>query len=609
MDIDFFTDGFVSDFKNYETAKINSKEDRINKENHYRLAVVKFVKDHVADKYLDAFPTDGAVSDPHEFAYPTPRSWEMVVKILSVLDENEPEYLEELVKGCIGETAGNLFIKFIENYKGLEIDIPGFVGREEEFRLPRPDRHDHVSQIMASVVFYLEHDPEKYMELWIQVVNVLHNENNTYGNYASYDGIIMKYLYSNMQLLLRKDLVKDLHEFSKRITCYNLLHINKDEKLSKYIVEYSPEFRLLLAAKKIGNEFPYYSPATARVRFKQDNKTPTMGINCSLVIAYNEEFIKKLTDEELTAVVLHEIFHYMHGHHERYMNSSSKDTLPFKIHNMAMDIEINEFINNLPEGVFRAENFNLPERKSYEEYLLLLKENMQSNVQLQKILGVDGEQEQSQNKMPVNDLNLDGYTDDHQDILNKLVEEIEEIKKNIGTESGSDGINRRIQKRKYRWEQVFQNIVSTKITEITVGFKYRTFEKANRRYVHTPDIILPVFIDRKIKISLAIIMDISGSMGSKTDKMYGVMKSMVDILDMEIDITILEVDTDVENIMRGFDLNRETVESKDGGGTDMGAGLYYIQENKIEADLIVVMTDSYTPWPNPPILADKTSLS
>jgi predicted metal-dependent peptidase len=378
-------------------------------------------------------------------------------------------------------------------------------------------------------------------------------------------------------------------------------------------VEYPPEFRVLLAARKAGEMFPYYYPAVTRLRFREDNKnTPTMGINCSLVITYNVGFINKLTDKELTTVVLHEILHYMNGHHARHMNNSLKDTLPFETHNIAMDLEINELIAmdiekqlfnrddayryDLPEGACRAENFNLPKRKSYEEYLLLIKKkSLQSN-----------DTDQAQDKMPINDLRLDGYSDSYKDVLNELIEECKEHEKNIGNGNEAYDINRRIQKRKYRWEQVFQNIITTKIAEIIAGFKYRTFEKANRRYVHTPDIILPVFIDRKVKISLVIIMDISGSMYDITDKMYGVMKSMIDILDMAIDITILEVDTDVENIMRGFDLKRETIKSKSGGGTDMGTGLRYIQENKIEPDLIVIMTDSYTPWPDPPILADKT---
>jgi len=371
------------------------------------------------------------------------------------------------------------------------------------------------------------------------------------------------------------------------------------------------DFRVIKAAKKVADNLPYYYPAISRLRFMKDNKnTDTMSINCSLVIKYNEEFIKELTDTQLSAVILHEILHYINGHHTRYMNNPLKDTLPHDIHNIAMDIEINEIINNylhgddeeynfdeyksiynfnLPEDACRAKDFDFPKRKSYEEYLQLINKNYERNVQ---------------GKMPGNDLNLDNYNNDYRDALNELIEECIEHQKNC--ESGAYDINRRAKKIKYRWEQVFQNIIAAKTTEITSGFRYRTFEKANRRYVHTPDIILPVFIDRKVKMFLAIIMDISGSMHDITDKMYGVMKSIIDITDMETYIMVLEVDTYVENIMYGFDLKRETIKSKSGGGTDMGAGLFFLWENRIEPDLVVVMTDSYTPWPDPPILANKT---
>ena len=318
-----------------------------------------------------------------------------------------------------------------------------------------------------------------------------------------------------------------------------------------------------------------------------------MAVSSSLVISYNEEFVQSLTDNELSAVVLHELLHYMNGHHARYMNNKLKDTVPYVIHNIAMDIEVNEFIDSLPPNAWIAGTCGFPEMKSYEEYLLLLKDKTEEALQA---LG----------KMPDNDLTLDGYNDTHWAILSALIEECKEHEKNVGAGSDFDIVNRRIKKRKYRWEQVFQNILSAKVTEIISGFRYRTFEKANRRYVHTPDIVLPVFVDRKVKISLVIIMDVSGSMIDITDKMYGIMKSMVDILDMDIDITILEVDAAVVHILRGFDLNRDTVESARGGGTDMGAGLHYFQEYNIKSDLIMVMTDSYTPWPAPPIFSDKT---
>jgi hypothetical protein len=55
------------------------------------------------------------------------------------------------------------------------------------------------------------------MELWIQVINVLHNNN--------YDSLIMKYLFPNVKLLFDSGTIKpaEVKEFSRRIPCYDLL--------------------------------------------------------------------------------------------------------------------------------------------------------------------------------------------------------------------------------------------------------------------------------------------------------------------------------------------------------------------------------------------------
>jgi len=353
------------------------------------------------------------------------------------------------------------------------------------------------------------------------------------------------------------------------------------------------EYRFIKAAKRVGNNYPYYSPVIPRLRFRNDsNNIETMGINCSLAISFNESFTNKLEDIHLENIILHEILHYINGHHARYQNNLLRDTLPHFIHNIAMDLEINEFIPDLPDSAFKARDFGLPERRSYEEYLGII--NREMPPKLKALI-------ESKDFTMVEDLQMDGYDEMYQEILYNLIKECD-----AGTETASDDVNRKIVKKKYPWEQVFQNIVATKVTEIAAGYNYRTFEKTNRRYAHFSDIILPQYFDRKTKMSLAIIMDISGSMSENVNKMYGVMKSIIDILDLEIDITILEVNASVANIMYNFDLKRESIASKDGGGTDMGAGLNYIQDNNINPDLVIVMTDSYTPWPNPPILSDKT---
>jgi hypothetical protein len=144
---------------------------------------------------------------------------------MSVLDQNEGDYIAERVKGCVGETAGAYFLNFSLENKGLGIDIPSFVGKEDKFFLPEPERHDHVSRIMAVVVYYLEHEPKKYLNLWLRTLDVLHNENERFGKYAAYDNFIMKYLYANIKHLLNSKAVapKDLKELSKKIPCYDLL--------------------------------------------------------------------------------------------------------------------------------------------------------------------------------------------------------------------------------------------------------------------------------------------------------------------------------------------------------------------------------------------------
>jgi MoxR-like ATPase len=222
LDMEYFLDGFVSGWANYELAKINTPAQQIDKVIDYRIKFANFLKEN--PMYIEGFPKDGTANNK-EVAYPTPRSWEMVVKILSVLDKNEPDYIEELVKGCVGEAAGTLFLKFIEKDKGLRLDIPRLAGREDKFVLPNPDRHDHVSQIMAAVVYYLEQNPKKYFNLWLRTLDLLHNENGQFGDYAAYDNFIMKYLLANIKLLLKTKTIepKDMKDLSKRIPCYDLL--------------------------------------------------------------------------------------------------------------------------------------------------------------------------------------------------------------------------------------------------------------------------------------------------------------------------------------------------------------------------------------------------
>lgn len=215
-DADFYADGFMSDFNNYEIPKINNAEVRAKKEVQYRVLMGKLFKEH--PEYVSRMPE--SYECENDVAFPTPRSWMNLVKILSVLDGNEEAYLEELIIGCVGLDAGRLFIAhYLHDVDAFTIDLTSYLGKENTFFLPHPERHDEAYQVMNVAVYYLSQDTKKYYPLWVRVMNLMHNKKNLYGNYAAHDGLYMAYLQQALKLIMTnypaktKTIAKDVDDW------------------------------------------------------------------------------------------------------------------------------------------------------------------------------------------------------------------------------------------------------------------------------------------------------------------------------------------------------------------------------------------------------------
>ena len=180
QNIEQFCQGIISDFSNYEYAIINSEEEQLAKKIQYSVFVSDFIRKN--PQYLPDEIPDADMSEQTDVAYPTSRSWSNAIRILSVLDKNEPDYIKELLDGCIGIEASKAFRKFIQSNNKF-IDLTQFVGnnKEQTFKLPNPDRHDEVMHIMESIVALLKSDVKKYMVLAVRIINILHNKNKKYG--------------------------------------------------------------------------------------------------------------------------------------------------------------------------------------------------------------------------------------------------------------------------------------------------------------------------------------------------------------------------------------------------------------------------------------------
>lgn len=399
-------------------------------------------------------------------------------------------------------------------------------------------------------------------------------------------------------------------------------------------------YELQDALSNIEDEYPYYIPFITYCRFVESKDVPTFAINASLKVMYNENFISDLTTQQLEFVLLHEFMHVAHNHPER--GKRYKNKIPFDIINIAADLEINSVLLSKtsltpPLCCVEPGRFGFPMNKSMEEYIdLLLKENSsdQQKGRGQENIGTDNnsdsEPDENQDnqgqespslsdklskstKNMSSDLKIDddnsasSGTEITEEELQGLLEQCEKTAEARGNSSlmGPKSVIK-VKKRVYNWAEVLKNII-TDVSTIVRGDELFTYHSLSRRSSNT-DIILPSYYTYEVFMKIIVIFDISGSMFEWKEKVYGLLRSLKDSIEGEFDITILETDTEVLNVIHDFDVDSEQVQTVDGGGTDLRTAWTYIIDHHMDTDanLILCMTDGYTPWPDPPVLKDKT---
>jgi predicted metal-dependent peptidase len=147
------------------------------------------------------------------------------------------------------------------------------------------------------------------------------------------------------------------------------------------------------------------------------------------------------------------------------------------------------------------------------------------------------------------------------------------------------------------WQRLLASAVRLGVADIAgrVDFSYR---KPSRRSSAVPDVVLPSL--RQPLPKVAMVLDTSGSMN---------------------DLMLSQCLGEVQGVLRGLGVGRrhlrivccdatafeaqKVLEARDvqllgGGGTDMGAGLAKAAELRPRPDLIIVLTDGFTPWPAEP---------
>ena len=112
------------------------------------------------------------------------------------------------------------------------------------------------------------------------------------------------------------------------------------------------------------------------------------------------------------------------------------------------------------------------------------------------------------------------------------------------------------------------------------------------------------------KPRIAVVVDTSGSMtASLLNTAMSELKGVLRSTGVSTGVPVIACDADVHSDKTVFSISQ--VDLGGGGGTDMGVGLDHAAKIKPRPEVVVVMTDMMTPWPDesPPfrtIICDVT---
>jgi predicted metal-dependent peptidase len=147
------------------------------------------------------------------------------------------------------------------------------------------------------------------------------------------------------------------------------------------------------------------------------------------------------------------------------------------------------------------------------------------------------------------------------------------------------------------WREVLAGSVRRAVGSASGAVDY-TYQRPSRRAASQPGVVLPSL--RRPIPTIAIVIDTSGSMGDQElaaalSEVAGVLRG-VGIRGNRV--TVLSCDAAVHVAQRVT--RAEQIELHGGGGTDMRVGIATALDLPQRPDVIVVLTDGFTPWPDEP---------
>ena len=324
------------------------------------------------------------------------------------------------------------------------------------------------------------------------------------------------------------------------------------------------------AVRKLLIKEPFYGLFLMSIDKRFDDKIPTAcvcrkGINVELLI--NKKFWDSLSDLAELAILEHETLHIVNHHLTMQSDFSNK-----KHFNVASDVEINSYIENLPPDALTADKYQLPPMLGTKFYY----ENIPE----------DKDDDPTLDQHDWND--FQGLSDAEKQLINNQIDHIskqsaEQVQKMQGHIPSclKEYIDELFKKKKrvFDWKAYFRRLIGT-VQDIQLK---KTRKKESIRF---PD---ASGLKHRRKSSICVIVDTSGSVSNK--ELQDFFSEIYYVWSAGAEVTIIENDAAIGRIYKYDGKWDGSITGR--GGTVFDQAVSYYNEHRRDFNLVIFFTDGY----------------
>lgn len=348
--------------------------------------------------------------------------------------------------------------------------------------------------------------------------------------------------------------------------------------------------RLMAARTELVYKQPFFASILMKRPFIKTTALSTMGVDRAGRIYYNEDFLNKLTREEIIFTLCHEVMHVV------CMHALRKGSRDHELWNVAGDLFINSFlyesgIRAMPKGVlFEKGSENKTTEQIYDE-LMNDKDKPDYSKQLK-----DSEENGSGTGF---DLSEEGSPMTQEEIREAEVQtkldiaDAARVTRERGQCTGAlERMINNILEVRMKWYEQLEKYFSGFTTEA------QSWERPNRRFISS-DIYLPINDKQPSMGTVVVGIDTSGSIGDEMLRHFGGHLNAILEQCRPEKVYVVYCDSEVKHVDEFQPVQGDivTLKAYGGGGTDMREITKWIAEQGLEPDVCCILTDGWTPFP------------